>query len=125
MLLYIQPSFIFDATHAHSALCHCPPHTSTGLSIKHRLPTSAEISWKPLPEGDQRTLVTGYTVLVVGPDFKREISLADANATSVMISELRPYISYTFNVSATTKTGNGPVATITSKIPNEGEPAMQ
>ena len=104
------------------ALCHCPPHT--GLSIKHRLPISTDISWKPLPEGEQNTVITGYTVQVVGADTKCEISVTDANATSVVVPNLRPSTSYTFNVCATTKAGKGPIATITSTTP-KGEPAKQ
>jgi hypothetical protein len=101
----------------HTALCHCPPHT--GLSVNHELPTSAEISWKPLPEGEQSTIITGYTVQVVGAGSKREISVSDAKATSV-VTNVRSSTTYTFCVSAVTKTGNGPIATITSTTP-EGE----
>ncbi len=104
------------------ALCHCPPHT--GLSVNHGLPTSAEISWKPLPEGEQSTIITGYTVQVVGSGLKRDISVSDAKATSVLVSNLRSSTTYTFSISAVTKTGNGPIATITSTTPEEGEPAM-
>ena len=68
-------------------------------------------------------VVTGYTVHVVGPDSIRDIPVPDANATSITVSELRPSTSYIFNVSAMTKDGNGPSATITSTTPEEGEPA--
>ena len=101
-------------------LCHCPPHT--GLSIKHRAQTSAEILWKPLPEGEQSTVITGYTIQVVGPDTDREISVKDANVTSVVVPNLRPSTLYTFNVCAMTETGRGPIATITSTTP-KGESA--
>ena len=103
------------------ALCHCPPHT--GLNITHELPTSADISWKTLPEGEQSTIITGYSVQVVGAGSTREISVSDARATSVVVSKLRPSTSYTFYVSAMTNTGNGPIATITSTTPEQGEPA--
>ena len=104
------------------ALCHCPPHT--GLSIKHVLPTSAEISWKPLPKGEQNTIITGYTVDVVGPGTKYEIPVTDENATSVPVPKLRPSTLYTFNVRAMTEAGRGPIATITSTTP-KGESAKQ
>ena len=83
------------------------------------------ISWKPLPEGEQKTIVTGYTVQIAGPGSNCEVSVSDRNAASVTVSDLKPHTSYTFSVSATTKTGNGPIATITSTIPKEGEPAKQ
>ena len=102
----------------HPALCNCAPHT--GLSISHRQPTTAEVSWKPLPE-EQQKIVTGYTVQVVGPDSKKEISVADPNATTVEVSSLKPFTSYTFKISAMTKAGTGSVATISSTTPEEGE----
>ena len=103
----------------HAVLFHCPPHT--GLSIKHGLPTTAEISWKSLPEGEESMVVTGYTVQVVGPDSIRDIPVPDASTTSITVSELKPSTSYIFNVGAMTKDGNGPIATITSTTPEEGE----
>ena len=102
------------------ALCHCPPHT--GISIKYRLPSSAEISWKLLSRQAQKIDVTGYAVQVVGPDSQRDISVTDASATSVKISQLKPYTSYTFHVSAVTELGNGPVATVRLTTPKEGKP---
>ena len=60
---------------------------------------------------------------VVGAGSTHEISVSDARATSVVVSNLRPSTSYTFNISAVTDTGNGPIATITSTTPEEGEPA--
>ena len=103
----------------YAVLCHCPPHT--GLNIKHGLPTTAEISWKSLPEDKESTVITGYMVQVVGPDSKHDIPVPDANKTSITVSELRPSTSYIFNICAMTKAGNGPIATITSTTPEEGE----
>ena len=60
---------------------------------------------------------------VVGAGSTREISVSDARATSVVVSNLRPSTSYTFNVGAVTKTVKGSIATITSTTPEEGEPA--
>ena len=60
---------------------------------------------------------------VVGAGSICEISVSDAKATSVIVSKLRSATSYTFNVSAITNTGNGPIATITSTTPEKGEPA--
>ena len=73
-----------------------------------------------MPEGKENTVVTGYTVQVVGPDSIRDILVPDANTTSITVSELRPSNSYIFYVSAITKDGNGPSATITLTTP-EGE----
>ena len=105
----------------YAALCHCPP--LTGLSVKYGIPASAEICWNPLPEGEQSAIITGYTVQVVGAGLTRDISVSDAKATSIVVSKLRPSTSYTFSVSAVTKPGNGPIATITSTTPEKGESA--
>ena len=102
------------------AFCNCGPQT--GLSISHSTPTTADISWKPHPEQELNTIVIGYTVQVVGPDSVCDIPVSDVNTTSVSVSELRPCTSYTFNVSAQSKTGTGPiVATISSTTPERGE----
>ena len=58
---------------------------------------------------------------VVGPDTEKEISVADPNATTVEVPSLKPFTSYTFKISAMTKAGTGPVATISSTTPEEGE----
>ena len=54
---------------------------------------------------------------VVGPDSPEEIPVHGAGTTSVQIPGLRPFTSYTFSVSAMTKAGTGPAATISSKTP--------
>ena len=58
---------------------------------------------------------------VVGPDSPGEIPVQGAGTTSVEIPGLRPFASYTFNVSAMTKAGTGPAAIISSKTPEESE----
>ena len=105
----------------HAHFDPAPSGSPGGLSVKHKLPTTAELSWLPVPVKKQNGLVTGYTVKVVGPDFPGEISVQGAGTTSVEIPGLRPFTSYTFNVSAMTKAGTGPAATISSKTPEGGE----
>ena len=69
----------------------------------------------------QNGIITGYTVQVVGPDSTQEIPVTDASATSVEVSGLRPSTPYTFNVSATTVAGTGPVISISYTTPQGGE----
>ena len=92
-----------------------------GLKISHSLPTKAELSWCPLPVEKQNGVITGYKVQVVEPDSSREMSVQEADTTSVEISDLRPITSYTFIVSAMTKAGTGPAATIPFKTSEGGE----
>lgn len=100
-----------------------PSGAPTGLNVTHPLPTSAELSWIPLPPDQHNGIITGYTVKVVGPDSAtpRLIPVPDASATSVVVSGLRPFTAYTFSVSAMTAAGTGPAADITSTTPQGGQ----
>ena len=82
-----------------------PSGTPGDLLVSHSLPTSAQLSWTPVPGDDT---ITGYTVQVEGPEFMREISIAGATTTSTEVSGLRPNTSYYFSVSAMTVAGTGP-----------------
>ena len=102
----------------HIALCvvfttftHTAPSGKPGeFHVHHRTPTSAQLSWTPIPKDQQNGIITGYTVQVVGPDFTREISITDATTTSTEVIGLRPITSYYFSISATTVAGTGPPA---------------
>ena len=103
---------------------HTDPAASAapgGLRIGHSLPTKAELSWSPVPVEKQNGVIIGYTVEFMGPDSPREIQVKESNATSVEIPGLRPFTSYTFNISAMTKAGTGPATTISSRTPEGGE----
>jgi hypothetical protein len=98
-----------------------PSGTPGQLLISHSLPTSAQLSWTPVPEDKQNDTITGYIVQVEGPDFTREIPVMDGNATSYEVSDLRPYTAYTFSVSAITEAGTGPRICISSTTPQGGK----
>ena len=91
------------------------------LFVSHSLPTSAQLSWTPIPEGKQNDTITGYTVRVKGPDSTQEIPVMDGNATSYDVSKLRPYTTYTFSVSAITEAGAGPPIIVSSTTPQGGK----
>ena len=90
------------------------------LKVSHSLPTSVQLSWTPVPEDKQNDTITGYTVQVEGPDSTQEIPVMDGNATSYKVSDLRPYTTYTFSVSAMTEAGAGPPISIPSTTPQGG-----
>ena len=98
-----------------------PSGSPGGLTVNYGPPTTAELSWTPLPEEKRNGVITGYTVQVVGPDQstvdEQEVS---ANATSTKIPILNPFTSYTFKVRAKTKAGPGPAASKQFKTPEEG-----
>ena len=97
----------------------CRPHH--GLTVNHKLPTTAALSWAPPPECGSE--VTGYSVEVVGPNStqKQEISIPGADVNSVEVTKLTPSTTYTFKVHATSRAGTGPVAIISSTTPSDSE----
>ena len=112
-------------THTHTHTCaHARTHTHTHpvpsdapgeLKVSHSLPTTAKLSWSPLPKEKRNGVITGYKVQIEGPDLQREIQ---AEEVSVELSSLKPSTSYTFKISAMTKAGTGPAASVTSKTPD-------
>jgi hypothetical protein len=102
-----------------------PSGTPGELLVSHSLPTSAQLSWTPVPEDKQNDTITGYTVQVEGPDSTQEIPVMDGNATSYEISDLRSYTTYTFSVSAMTEAGTGPPICSSSTTPQGGESEIE
>jgi hypothetical protein len=98
-----------------------PTGTPGELLVSHSLPTSAQLSWTPVPEDKQNDTITGFIVQVEGPDSIQEIPVMDRNATSYEVSDLRPYTTYTFSVSAMTEAGTGPAIRISSATPQGGK----
>ena len=74
-----------------------------------------------MPKDKQNDTITGYTIQVEGPDSTREVPVMDGNATSYEVSDLRPYTTYTFIVSAITEAGAGPPISISSTTPQGGK----
>ena len=96
------------------------------LTVNHSLPTTAKLSWTPLPKEKQNGVIIGYTVQIVRPDSSsaRDVIIETADATSTEISNLNPSTKYTFKISAKTKAGSGPAASISSQTPEGGESYM-
>ena len=111
-MLYAPPS---------KRICTVASGAPGELHISHHLPTSALLSWTPVPENLQNDSNTGYTVYVMGPESIQEIPVIDANATSYEVSGLRPYTKYTFSVSAMTGVGTGPAKSVSSTTPQGGK----
>ena len=98
-----------------------PSGSPGGLAVRQKLPMRVELTWSPIPVDKQNGVVTRYIVEVVGPDSSRDILVFDDNTTDVVIPGLRPFSTYTFNVSAMTKAGTGPAASISSTTLEAGE----
>ena len=109
-------------TYTHTVHTNPAPNDAPGeLKVSHSLPTTAQLSWSPLPEEKRNGVITGYKVQIEGPDLQREIQVEDAKTTSFEIPNLKPFTSYTFKVSAINKVGTGPTATVSSKTPEGGK----
>ena len=107
---------------------HTVSHAPGELKVSHSLPTSAQLSWTPVPEDKQNDIITGYIVQVMGPypypqvkEKRIEFSVMDGNATSFEVSNLKPYATYTFSVSAITEIGTGLAKSVSSTTPQGGE----
>ena len=107
-------------------LINSVPSGSPGeLTVNHRLPTTAKLSWTPLPEKERNGVVTGYTVQVMGPDQSTLYNqVVSEDVISIEIPNLNPSTLYTFKVSAKTKAGSGPEGSVLSKTPNGGETSV-
>ena len=114
----------YNTVHSHCYLfcIHAAPSGKPGkMCVLHRIHTSAQLSWTPVPKDQQNGIIIGYTVQVAGPDFTREISIIDATATFTEVSGLRPSTSYYFSVCAMTVAGSGPPARSLSITPRESK----
>ena len=97
-----------------------PSHSPSGLTIHHIVPSTAKLSWIPVPNDE---VITGYNVQVIGLNSNsvQEIPVEGSDATSVEISNLIPLTNYTFKVSAKSQAGSGPAASISAIMPEGGE----
>ena len=129
IILFVQQDMTSESTKplACSADTHQPSseHTPTvlcgtpgNLLVSHSLPTSAQLSWTLVSEDNQNT---GYTIQLEGPDCTQQIPVIGGNATSYEVSDLRPYTTYTFSVSALTEAGTGPPISVSSTTPQGGK----
>ena len=106
--------------------CIVPSGAPGELLVSHSHPTSAQLSWTPVPEDKQNDTIIGYTIHVQVEERpfvhdKRMIPVMDGNATSCEVSNLKPYTTYTFGVSAMTEAGAGPPIITTSTTAQGGK----
>ena len=104
-----------------SAPTGCPSDLSATPSR-----TTAKLSWKAVPIEKRNGFITGYTVEVRGPNLDSkdiyEVAAFEKGYGSIEISNLTPFTSYTFKVSAKTNAGVGPAAQeYTFKTLDEGK----
>ena len=113
-----------------------PSGTPKWLTVRCSLPTSVQLSWGAVPKDQQNGLITGYSILVEGPDTTRNTNTVSdrirphplmEDAEEVFnsdMSDLRPSTEYTFSVSAVTVAGSGPAISVSFITPQKGEASM-
>ena len=120
-LLPFDPNYLtHPCIHAFYTVHTAPSSPPGGLTVTHSLPTTAQLSWTPLPAEDQNGVITGYTVTVEGPDSTQTLTVPDSGATSLEVPGLRPFTAYIFSVSAMTAAGTGPTTSVSSTTPQGG-----
>ena len=94
-----------------------------------------------MPEDQRNGEITGYSILVKGPDTTQNIqitttvsdwmphicrphSLMGDAYTSEEVCDLRPSTEYSFSVSANTVAGSGPAISVSFVTPQEGEASV-
>ena len=104
---------------------HLVPLIQPGnLEVTYNCPTSAEISWTPIPIEQRNGFITGYALQVLHGqlDTPSQKVLRDGeDPNSIEISNLKPFTEYIFKVSAETKVGTGPAASASYRTPEAGE----
>ena len=111
-------------THTHTHANLAPSGAPGELRVSRSHPTTAQLSWSPVPWEKQNGVITGYKVQIEGPDLRWEIQVEDAKTTSLEIPNLKPFTPYAFKVSAINKVGTGPIASVLSRTPEGGKVYM-
>ena len=110
------------------SLCVTPtvPSVPLGVTLQGSMPTSLQISWSPpsFSNGANLTYRVEYTGVatenaVNGSFFTA--SFLESTTTSVTISGLVPFSTYTIRVRASTSAGAGPTASINATTAAAGE----
>ena len=121
---------IFSATcYVYSiALCVTPtvPSTPLGVVLQHSTSTSLQVSWSAPTFSNGPNLT--YHVEYTGLDTENPVndsffmtSFLESSTTSVTISGLVPFSTYTIGVRASTSVGAGPIAFIKATTAAAGE----
>ena len=104
-----------------------PSGSPGGLSVKYpEQPTIAKLSWTPVPQEKRNGVITGYSVKVttINSSTKKTVTViekTDVIDTYTEVPNLSPFTVYHFCISANTKAGPGPEASISSKTDEGGK----
>ena len=102
------------------------PSAPLGVTLRGSTPTFLQISWSTpsFSNGDNLTYRVEYTgvatVNAVNDSFST-LNFLESSTTSVTISGLVPFSTYTIGVRASTSAGAGPTASINAMTAESGE----
>ena len=81
---------------------------------------SLRLTWQPPFVENRNGIIINYTVFIVADD-STSLQVTTPN-TSIVVSNLRPFTTYTCNVAASTSVGQGPpTAAMLQTTPEDGE----
>lgn len=87
--------------------------TGSAVNIMVR-PTSAEtisVTWQAIPLRDQNGIITKYNITYYSSQWMHHNTIqVDGNATSTVLSTLKPYTTYNITIRAATVIGMGPAS---------------
>ena len=99
------------------------PTEPVDLNVASRTATSISLQWsRPVPTNG---IITMYTLDYTNGSISRTINIPvepvsqEYNVTNITVHSLNEFTNYTFNLSATTGGGIGPVATLPDVLTNE------
>ena len=115
---------IYTSIYTHTHFIIAPSCSPEWLTVRCNRPTSVRLSWGDVPKDQRNGIITGYSILVEGPDTK-SISITErCMYYPFKVCDLRPSTEYTFSVSAKTVVGSGPAINVSFVTPQEGEASM-
>ena len=102
------------------------PSAPLGVTLRGSTPTSLQISWSTPSFSNGANLTyhveyTGVATLNAVNDSFYTLNFLESSTTSVTISGLVPFSTYTIGVRASTSAGAGPTASINANTTESGE----
>ena len=97
-----------------------PSGSPQNLVVTAMSSRSLRLTWEPPFEENRNGIITGYTISITNEDgVAMEIT---ATNTSAVVTNLRPFTTYTSSITASTSVGEGPpTATVSRTTPEDGE----
>ena len=100
-----------------------PDGPPASITVTKVTPFSVDLQWSPPTPDKQNGAIVSYTINVMTDDQVQRM-VVQSNTSQQAISNLTPYTTYTFSISASTRIGQGPfseaITTATSETGRSG-----